>query len=143
VLEAVYEYPGLILSWGLHPIGLPGWDGMDPGCAFIGSEATLVTGYRNHEVFVKTKLEPDFPRPEPSIPDSPGHIREFLDSVKSRKATSCNLDYSFRLTKAGLLGCISCRVGRKIQWDDKRERVIGDSKAQGMIKRRYRKPWRL
>jgi len=143
VLEAVYEYPGLLLTWGLHPVGLPGWAGVDPGCAFIGSEATLVTAYGRHEVFVKGKPEPGFPRPEPSIPDSPGHIREFLDSVKSRKETNCNLQYSHRLSKAGLLGCISFRVGRKILWDDARERIEGDSKAQSLVKRRYRKPWRL
>jgi hypothetical protein len=85
----------------------------------------------------------DFPRPAPSIPDSPGHIREFLDSVKSRKLTTCDVEYGHKLTKGGLLGNIAYRTGRRITWDDAKEQIIGDSAANKMITRKYRKPWKL
>jgi predicted dehydrogenase len=143
VFEATLEYPNVLMTWSLHPKGFPGLELWDPGCAFQGSEATLVTNYSRHEIYVKGKPAPDFPRPEKSIPDSPGHIREFLDSIKSRQRTTCDIEYGHKLNKAGLLANISHRVGRRIRWDDARETILRDGEAARMVTRRYRKPWRL
>jgi len=142
-LEVLYEYPGLVLSWTLHPKGRPGYDHMGSCVIFEGTEATLVTNYTRHELWVKGKKVDDFPRPAQSIPDSPGHIREFLNSIKSRELTTCNVDYGFRLTKGGLLGNIAFRSGERIYWDDQKERIQGNSKANQLVTRRYRKPWKL
>jgi predicted dehydrogenase len=142
-MEVLYEYPGLILTWTLHPLGRPGYDHMGSSVIFEGSEATLVTNYTRHELYVKKKLVENFTPPPQSIPDSPGHIREFLDAVKSRKRTTCDVEYGHRLTKAGLLGNLSYRTGERLRWDDARERVEGHSAASRMLTRRYRKPWKL
>jgi hypothetical protein len=86
----------------------------------------------------------DFPRPDPSIPDSPGHLREFLDAIKSRNLeTTCNVRYGHRLTKLGLLSNIAFRTGRRIQWDDQRERIIDDGDANKLLGRKFRKPYRF
>jgi predicted dehydrogenase len=143
IMEAVYEYPGLLLSWNLHTNGLPGFETERIGAIFQGSKATLFTAYHKHELYVDGKTVRDFKRPEPSIPDSPGHIREFLDAIRTRRETTCNLEYAWRLTKGGLLANIAYRTGRRIYWDDERETIIGDEKAQALAHRRYRKPWRL
>jgi predicted dehydrogenase len=143
VMEVVYEYPGVLLTWTLHPKGRPGYDHMGSCVIFEGTEATLVTNYTQHEVWVKGKKVEDFKRPDPTIPDSPGHIREFLDSIKSRKLTTCNVGYGFQLTKGGLLGNIAFRTGDRITWDDEKERVLNNSKAQKLVTRAYRKPWKL
>ncbi len=142
-LEVVYEYPGLVLSWTLHPNGRPGYEHMGSSVIFEGSEATLVTNYSKHEVWVKGKKEENFTRPPQSIPDSPGHIREFLDSIKSRQITTCNVEYAHRLNKGGLLGNIAFRTGERIYWDDSKERISNSSKANKLVTRRYRKPWKL
>ena len=85
MLEAVLEYPDLLCTFSFQPLPPPGFDHMGHiGCMFEGANATLVTNYQRHEVWVKGKLAADFPRPQPSIPDSPGHLREFLDAIKSR-----------------------------------------------------------
>lgn len=143
-LDLVYEFPGINMTWTLGPMGLPGLQHMGGiGCAFQGTEATLVTNYSEHELYVKGKKVTDFKRPEPTIPDSPGHLREFLDAIKSRQITACDIEYGHQLTKAGLLGNMAFRLGRKLEWDDARERVIKDSQANKMLTRRYRKPWKL
>jgi hypothetical protein len=93
---------------------------------------------------VKGKPAPDFPRPDPSIPDSPGHIREFLDSIRSRNTrTTCNFDYSHQLNKGALLANIAFRTGARLEWDDARERIANHREANRFLTRRYRKPWRL
>jgi predicted dehydrogenase len=143
MMEALYEYPGLTLTWTVHPRGLAGFENRNIGILFQGTEATLLADYQTHEVFVRGKPVADFKRPERSIPDSPGHIREFLDSIKSRRKTTCDIEYAYRLTKAGLLANIALRTGRRLHWDDARERFAGDRGANAYLTRRYRKPWRL
>jgi predicted dehydrogenase len=143
-LDLIYEFSNLDMTWTLNPMPIPGFEHMGGiGCIFQGTDATLVTNYQTHELYVKGKKVPEFKRPEPSIPDSPGHIREFLDAVKSRQRTTCDVEYGHQLTKGGLLGNIAFRLGRRIYWDDTRERVLGDSVAGRMVTRRYRKPWKL
>ena len=118
-MEVVHEFPGgLIMSWTTHPRGLAGFEDRDRGCVFQGSQGTLLADYTSHELFVKGKRVTEFQRPPQSIPDSPGHVREFLDSIKSRNATTCNIGYAYQLTKAGLLGNIAYRTGRRLRWDD-------------------------
>jgi predicted dehydrogenase len=142
-LEVLCEYPNLILTWTLHPNGRPGFDHMGSSVIFEGSDATLITNYKNYEVYVKGKKEEDFRPPAPTIPDSPGHIREFLDSIKSRQRTTCDVEYGNRLTKGGLLGNIAYRTGERLYWDDEHERFTGHTQANRYVTRRYRKPWKL
>jgi predicted dehydrogenase len=143
-LDLIYEFPGLDVTWSVSPMGLPGYEHMGGiGCVFQGTEATLAVNYETHELSVRGKRLADFDRPAPSIPDSPGHVREFLDAVRSRQIPSCDVEYGHRLTKAGLLGNLAFRCGRRLYWDDARERIVGDKAADRMVTRRYRKPWKL
>jgi len=142
-MEVQYEFPGINVVWSLNPQGPPGFENWGIGAAFQGTDGTIVTNYGEHKVFQKGKEITDFKRPDHSIPDSPGHIREFLDSIKSRKLTTCDVEYGHRLTKGGHLGNIALRTGRRIQWDDAAEKIIGDKDAQKRVTRQYRKPWKL
>ena len=144
-IEAVLDYPDLMLIFSLRPTPLAGFEHMGHiGCVFEGSEASLVANYETHEVWVKGKKVEDFPRPDPTIPDSPGHLREFLDGIKTRNLeTTCNVRYGHRLTKLGLLSNIAYRTGRRLHWDDARERILDDDDANGLLRRKSRKPYRL
>jgi len=144
-MEALLEYPDLLLSFSMRPRPLTGFEHMGGiGCVFEGTEATLVTNYSKHEVWVKGKRVEDFPRPDPSIPDSPGHLREFIDAIKARNLeTTCNVRYGHRLTKLGLLANIAHRTGRRLTWDDAKERIVDDREANRYLKRDFRKPYKL
>jgi predicted dehydrogenase len=142
-LEVVCDYPGLLLTWTLHPNGRPGFDAMGSSVIFEGSAATLVTNYNRFEVYVKGKKEENFQPPAQTIPNSPGHIREFLDAIKSRKRTTCDVEYGHRLTKGGLLANIAYRTGERLHWDDEHERFTGHTQANRFVTRQYRKPWKL
>lgn len=143
-LEAIFEFPGALYLFSFRPTPLPGFEHMgNIGCLFEGTEASLVTNYEKHEVWSRGKLVPDFPKPAPSIPDSPGHVREFLEAIKTRNLeTTCNVRYGHRLSKCGLLANISFRTGRKLRWDDARE-VTSEREANAYLSRRFRKPWSL
>jgi predicted dehydrogenase len=143
VPEVICQFPNLVLTWTLHPNGRPGFDHMGSSVIFEGSAATLVTNYNRYEVYVKGRRDQAFQPPAPSIPDSPGHIREFLDSVKSRKPTTCDIEYGHLLTKGGLLANIAYRTGERLNWDDAHERFTGRTAANRYVMRQYRKPWKL
>jgi predicted dehydrogenase len=143
-MEAVYEYPGgPMLTWSVGIKGFPGFEDHNIGCLFQGSQGTLLVDYTSQELYVKGKLVTDFERPAQTIPNSPGHIREFLNSIKSRELTTCNVEYAHRLTKGALLGIIAQRTGRRVRWDDAKERILDDKAAEQLVTRRYRKPWKL
>ena len=142
-LEVVCEYPNLLLTWTLHPNGRPGYDHMGSSVIFEGSSATLVTNYNRFEVYVKGKRVENFQPPAPTIPDSPGHIREFLDAIKSRKRTTCDIEYGHLVTKGGLLANLAYRTGERLVWDDTRERFTGRTQANRYVTRQYRRPWKL
>ncbi|MEO8370349.1 MAG: Gfo/Idh/MocA family oxidoreductase [Candidatus Solibacter sp.] len=142
-MEVVCEYPNLLLTWTLQPQGRPGFDAMGSSVIFEGSAATLVTNYNRYEVYIKGKKEEAFKPPAASIPDSPGHIREFLNAIKSRERTTCDIEYGFRVTKGGLLANIAYRTGERLAWDDTHERFTGKTSANQYVTRRYRKPWKL
>jgi predicted dehydrogenase len=144
-LEAVLEFPDLMFTFSFRPTPLTGFEHMGHiGCLFEGTDASVVANYETHEVWAKGKKVQDFSPPAPSIPDSPGHLREFLDAIKSRNLeTTCNVRYGHRVTKLGLLANIAFRTGRRIYWDDERERIVDDDEASRYLSRKFRKPYTL
>lgn len=144
-VEAVIEYPNLLVMFSLRPTPLPGFEHLGSiGCVFQGTDAWLATNYTQNEVWVQGKKIDDFPRPDPTIPDSPGHLREWLDAIKSRNLdTTCNVRYGHRVTKPGLLANVSYRTGRRLQWNDETERVINDNNANRYLSRRFRNRYKL
>jgi predicted dehydrogenase len=143
--EAILEFPQVLYTYSFRPTPLTGYEHMGHiGCVFEGSEASLVTNYETNEIWVKGKMVPDFPRPSPTIPDSPGHMREFLNAVKSRNLeTTCNFRYGHNLSKCGLLANIAYRTGHRLTWDDAHERIVGDKEANKYLTRQFRGPWKL
>ena len=75
---------------------------------------------------------------------SPGHTRNFVDGVKSRKEAICPAETAHRSITPGHLGYVSNALGRALKWDPKTEKVIGDKEASELInKLDYRKPWSI
>lgn len=144
-LEVVMDYPDLLFMFSLRPTPLPGFEHMGSiGCLFEGTEASLVANYEEHEVWIEGKKAIFFPRPDSTIPDSPGHLREFLDAIKSRNLeTTCNVRYGHRVTKPGLLANIAYRTDRRIHWNDEDEAINGDSEARQYLSRLFREPYTL
>jgi predicted dehydrogenase len=75
--------------------------------------------------------------------ESSSHYRNFLDSVKSRKPTITPVQVAHHSTLPGHLGLISMMVGRKLHWDVKQEKIVGDDAANAMLSRPYREGYRI
>ncbi len=71
------------------------------------------------------------------------HIQNWLDSIKSRKTPVADWEIGHRAVTACHLGVIAQRTGRKIRWDARTERILGDPEAERMLTKDYRAPWTL
>lgn len=117
--------------------------GRQMGVFFQGNNGTLFADYGSHRVIAEPDRMKDFQPPAESIPSSPGHAREFLDSVKSRQQPSCSFDNHLPLGVALALGRLAYVSGRKLEWDSQSGRITNDKEAQRLAIPNYRKPWRL
>ncbi len=113
------------------------------GVYFHAVNATLYSNYGTHQVVPEGDKLKDAKPPEKSIAPSPGHEREWLDSIKSRKQPSCNVSYHYRLDAAIGLANIACKLGRSIRFDPKTEKIVGDDEAARLARPVYREPWKF
>jgi predicted dehydrogenase len=70
-----------------------------------------------------------------------GHVRNFLDCIKSRGTPISDLESAHRVSSMCHLANLSLRLDRKLRWDPAVEDVIGDREASAMLSRPYRPPW--
>jgi predicted dehydrogenase len=112
------------------------------GQLFVGDEGMIVSDYGRHFLLPEEKFA-DFKRPEPTIPASIGHHKEWLQAIRSGSPTTCNFDYSGALTEAVMLGVVSYRSGKALSWDAENLKVTSAPEAQQYVHKEYRKGWVL
>jgi predicted dehydrogenase len=69
--------------------------------------------------------------------------RDFVDCVKTRRPTVADAEVGHRTNSLCHLGHIAIQLGRKLKWDPRAERFVGDTEADRMLTRPMRSPWRL
>jgi predicted dehydrogenase len=119
------------ISMGTKWIGTEGWVWVDRS-GFDGSNPEWAKMDSLPEDQRKVKLY-----------ESASHYRNFLDCVRSRKPTITPVQVAHHSTLPGHLGLISMMVGRKIHWDVKQEKIVGDDAASYLLSREYRAGWKL
>jgi len=71
------------------------------------------------------------------------HVRDFLDSVKSRKQPRANALAAAQTHIGCHAAYIAFQLGRKLKFDPATDTFIGDGEANNMRSRAMREPWRL
>ena len=74
---------------------------------------------------------------------SPSHHDNFLAAVKSRKPPFASAEIGHRTASICHLNNIAMKVGRKLKWDPKTERILDDDQANGLLTPKMRPPWNL
>jgi hypothetical protein len=115
---------------------IPDWGA---GTLFVGEKGLLVADYGRRLLFPEEKFKGA--DGDGSIPKSLGHHREWVEAIKAGVSTTCHFAYSGALTEAVLLGVVSYRVGKPLEWDAKALKAKGVPEADGLIKKEYRKGW--
>ena len=71
------------------------------------------------------------------------HIRNFIHALRSgnKDDLTCDIELGYTSNVLPHLANISHRLGRSLQFDSCKEKFVGDKEANGMLTRKYRKPY--
>ncbi|GAB6166515.1 Gfo/Idh/MocA family oxidoreductase [Thermostilla marina] len=112
------------------------------GVLFVGESGMLLADYGNHVLWPQEKFA-DFQPPEPTIPSSVGHHREWVQGCLEGTPTTCPFSYSGPLSEAALLGLAAYRAQETLEWDGPNMRVVNTTAADRYIRKEYREGWTL
>ncbi len=147
--EILWQYPKATMTWMMSLCSSFAFDfgrgepARRLGIYFHGLNGTLFCDYGRLEVVPEGRLLADAVPPPPSIPPSPGHEREWLDAIKSRKEPSCGVNYHYKVDLALTLGNLSYKLGRAVRFDPKTEKIVGDEEAARRAIPAYRAPYKF
>lgn len=141
--NVVEKLMGRKLDWG--DAGAKKWDDHG-GCLVVGSKGMIHTIAHNTTLTVlpEDKFK-DFDQNSvpKTLPRSRGHEREWLDACKGGAPAMSNFDYSGPLTEFCLLGNVATLVEQPFDYDPIEGKVTDNPKANGLLRREYRKGWEL
>jgi predicted dehydrogenase len=74
---------------------------------------------------------------------SPGHHRDWLDCIKTRKRPITDVEIGCRSVTVCHLGNIAIRSGKTIHWDPVKEDITNDDGLRRWLSKPYRDPWKI
>ncbi len=116
------------------------------GSLLIGDRGTLYLPSPDGATIVLLPEEKfaDFKAPPKTLPDSPGHHAEWIQACKQGRQGKQYMSHFGRaaaMTEALLLGNLSVRTGKRIEWDARGMKVTNLPEANQYVKPPYRKGW--
>lgn len=118
----------------------------NPSIKFIGSEGWVGnTGWRGPlQASSPDLLNSEIGPREVQLYTNPnGEHDDFLKCVRSRKDPYFPVDIGHRVSSVCHLANIAIKLGRKLNWDPRREQFVGDAEADKLLDRPRRDPWQL
>ncbi|MDA0348693.1 MAG: Gfo/Idh/MocA family oxidoreductase [Verrucomicrobia bacterium] len=117
------------------------------GGMFVGSEGALVCDFTTRAVLPYGKnanMTYYQPRPKKKlVPPSIGFQEEWINAAKTDMKTSCDFDYNGKMMEMMFLGLVAYKAGKKVQYDGKKGKIVGNPEAGKMLKKHYREGWPL
>lgn len=148
--EILWQYPEMTMTWMSTLANSYGFDlHGNPvpqrrlGIYFHGLNGTMYCDYGMYKIVPEGNRMDGMKPPEKSIPPSPGHEREWLDCIKTRRQPSCSVFYHTKIDVPIVLGNLSYTLGRSIRFDPATEKIIGDAEAAKAAVPEYRHPWKF
>jgi len=147
VLSSTYLFPeqNKMIEFEVRPWATNLEGGAGVGNIFYGTEGYLVVkGYNTYESFLGKGGKADKPGPKGKDGDPlVKHFQNFVEAVRRRDKSVLHGPVETAHTSSALahLGNISYRLGRRLKFDPASETFPGDSEANAMLTREYRKPY--
>ncbi len=120
-----------------------GYGDIRGGTKWIGADGWVWVDRGGLDAEPKGILDEEIGPDEIHLYDSPGHWRDFLDCIKSRKTTITPCEVAHRSATPGHLGQIAMLLGRKVRFNPDTEQIIDDPTAASLLGHALRSPWHL
>jgi hypothetical protein len=114
------------------------------GALLIGSKGKLMHDtYGAKPRLLPKSLQDSAGTPPQKLPriEKEEHEMNWVNAAKGRTEASCPFEYAAKLTETMLLGVVSLRSGKKLEYDAANMRITNVPQANDYLKREYRRNW--
>jgi predicted dehydrogenase len=142
-----FEFDSFTAVWEHRQFAANNAEKHNIGCYFYGTKGTLHIGWRDGLNFypVGKGQEPMHMDPQLHKPDDqniPELWADFVKCIREGGTPVCDIEIGHRSTTMSLLGMLSLKLGRSVEWDGEKEVIVGDPEANELLRREYRDPWK-
>ncbi|HEX8916052.1 MAG TPA: Gfo/Idh/MocA family oxidoreductase [Humisphaera sp.] len=143
---ATFEFQDFTCTWENRSFAANGAERHQIGAYFYGTKGTLHIGWRDGWTFYPSNKNEKGAHEDAQLQEPDGHNiqllwGDFVSAIEARRPAVADIELAHRSSVLPLLAQVSVKVGRSIQWDADRERVVNDPQADALLSRPYRAPW--
>lgn len=145
--SASFEFEDFTVVWE-HRLfaGNNAEKGENVGCYFYGTEGTFHMGWQDGWTFYPADKNKPVLHEAAKLNQPDGqNIHElwldFLQAIKTNSRSICDIEIGHRSTNMSLLGMLSLKLGRSVEWDGEKEIIVNDPEANKLLSRDYRAQW--
>jgi len=155
---ATFDYGDLKVVWTHRTWGDPPDPKYPWGATFYGDKGTLKASVMSYDFtphdggagvhkdvayeldqYPEDRTEKDLE--QHAAPAIRVHMKDFLSAVARRSRPVADIEQGHISTTACILANLAMKVGRTLEWDAAKGRVVGDDEANALLRRPYRAPW--
>lgn len=116
------------------------------GAYFYGTKGMLHIGWRDGWTFYPADGKEKSVHVNSELAEPDGHnlkqlYADFLEAIDTGRKPVADIESAHRSSVLPMLGMMSLKLGRSLQWDGAKEQVVGDADANALLSRKYRGPW--
>ncbi|MCB0630435.1 MAG: Gfo/Idh/MocA family oxidoreductase [Saprospiraceae bacterium] len=143
---AIFEFEDFTLNWEHRLCAPSAYMDHNVGCMFYGTEGTFHMGWLDGWTFYPKGKNAEIINVQPQLHDpDKQNIKElwanFRQSIESGERPVCDIEHGHLATNISMLGMISYKLGRSIEWDGEKEVILNDPEANKLLSRDYRGEW--
>jgi hypothetical protein len=113
------------------------------GCTFTGTRGTLRIDRKHLSSDPADIIKEPLGKDDVHLEKSPGHHRNWLDCIRSRKRPVADVEVGARSVAIPILGNLAYWHRRPLRWDPARWEFVGDAVANRWLDRERRDLWQL
>jgi predicted dehydrogenase len=154
---ATFDYGDVKMIWQHRTWGTPNDPKYPWGATIYGDKGTLklsVMGYDfipekgesvhrdvtyELEQYPEDKTEPELEKHV--APAIRGHMRDLLAAIDARSKPVADIEQGYISTATCIMANTAMKLGRTLNWDHQKQRVVNDDEANHLLQRPYRQPW--
>jgi predicted dehydrogenase len=139
-----YEFDGFVAEWEHRMYTGSPPDQPGNGLYFYGTKGTMHIGWGGATFFPRNgeRVHKDPQTHKPDGQNIPELWADMLDAIKNRRQAMCDIQSGHYSSNLSLLGILSWKLGRGIEWDGQHDQCVNDSQANQLLRREYRAPWK-
>ena len=142
-----FTFDHFTLTWEHRMFGGNAGDPREPvGAIFYGTKGTMHLGWQSGWNYYPLDGSPVQHQDavfsgQTNSDNIPELWADFLDAIKNHRRPICDIEIGHRATAAALLGMLSLKLGRSVNWDEQKQTIPDDPQAAALLRRDYRGPW--